>query len=130
MGLVYGCPVEDVVTGLTIQCRGWKPVYYYPDRKAFLGVAPITLDQALVQYKRWSEGLFQIFLSKYCPFIYARGTIKLGAQMGYCLSLLWAPSAIPTIYYVINPSICLLRSIPLFPKVPSLSSLYTYTNRG
>ncbi|GFS45167.1 cellulose synthase like E1 [Actinidia rufa] len=64
MGLVYGCPVEDIVTGLTIQCRGWKSVYYYPDRKAFLGVAPITLDQALVQYKRWSEGMFQIFLSK------------------------------------------------------------------
>ncbi|KAI9188522.1 hypothetical protein LWI28_020832 [Acer negundo] len=24
MGLIYGCAVEDVVTGLTIQCRGWK----------------------------------------------------------------------------------------------------------
>lgn len=33
MGLVYGCPVEDIVTGLAIQCRGWKPVYYNPKRE-------------------------------------------------------------------------------------------------
>ncbi|PSR85408.1 Cellulose synthase-like protein [Actinidia chinensis var. chinensis] len=133
MGLVYGCPVEDIVTGLTIQCRGWKSVYYSPDRKAFLGVAPITLDQALVQYKRWSEGMFQIFLSKYCPFIYAHGKIKLGAQMGYCVYLLWAPNAFPTIYYVIIPSICLLRNVPLFPEVSSLwflPFLYVFVSRN
>uniref|UniRef100_A0A2N9HRR9 Glycosyltransferase 2-like domain-containing protein n=1 Tax=Fagus sylvatica TaxID=28930 RepID=A0A2N9HRR9_FAGSY len=52
MGLIYGCPVEDVVTGLTIQCRGWKSLYYNPDRKAFLGVAPTTLEVVLIQHKR------------------------------------------------------------------------------
>ncbi|KAK8623042.1 hypothetical protein V6N13_117937 [Hibiscus sabdariffa] len=85
MGLVYGCPVEDVVTGLSIQCRGWKSVYYNPDNIAFQGVAPPTLDIALVQFTRWSDGLFQIFLSKYCPFIYGHNKIKLGAQMGHSL---------------------------------------------
>ncbi|KAA8527078.1 hypothetical protein F0562_008693 [Nyssa sinensis] len=120
MGLKYGCPVEDIITGLAIQCRGWKPVYYHPDMKSFLGVVPTTLDQALVQHKRWSEGLFQIFFSKYCPFIYGHGKIKLGAQMGYCLYLLWAPTSLPTLYYLVVPSLCLLRGIPLFPKVSSL----------
>ncbi|KAL2473126.1 Cellulose synthase-like protein E1 [Forsythia ovata] len=116
MGLVYGCAVEDMVTGLTILCRGWKPIYYNPTKKAFRGVAPTTLDQALVQYKRWSEGLFQIFLSKYCPLIYGHGKIKFGAQIGYCMYLLWAPISLPTLYYVVIPALCLLHSVPLFPK--------------
>ncbi|XP_073124446.1 cellulose synthase-like protein E6 [Henckelia pumila] len=119
MGLVYGCPVEDIVTGLTIQCRGWKPVYYNPIKSAFLGVAPITLDIALVQFKRWAEGMFQIFFSKYCPFVYGRGRISLGAQMGYCIYLLWAPVSLPTLGYVIIPALCLLHEMPLFPEVSS-----------
>lgn len=118
MGLIYGCPVEDIVTGLAIQCRGWKSVYYNPERPSFLGVAPNTLEIALVQQKRWSEGMFQIFLSKYCPFIYGHGKIHFGAQMGYCLYLLWAPVSFPTLYYAIVPPLCLLHGIPLFPKVP------------
>ncbi|XP_022975402.1 cellulose synthase-like protein E6 [Cucurbita maxima] len=120
MGLVYGCPVEDIVTGLTIQCRGWRSVYYNPKKRAFLGVAPISLDVSLVQFKRWSEGMFQIFLSKYCPFIYGHGKIKFGAQMGYCVYLLWAPLSLPALYYTTVPAICLLRGIPLFPEVTSL----------
>ncbi|KAG5546735.1 hypothetical protein RHGRI_018792 [Rhododendron griersonianum] len=120
MGLVYGCLVEDIITGLTIQCRGWKPVYYNPERTAFLGVAPNTLDISLVQHKRWCEGMFHIFLSKYCPFTYGFDKIKLGAQMGYCLYLLWAPNSIALLYYLIIPSVCLLRGIPLFPEVSSL----------
>ncbi|XP_031259712.1 cellulose synthase-like protein E6 [Pistacia vera] len=119
MGLLYGCPVEDVVTGLAVQCRGWKSMYYDPHRRAFIGVAPNTLDIHLVQFKRWSEGLFQIFFSKYCPFIYGHGKIKLGAQMGYCVYLLWAPVSLPTFYYIIVPPLCLLHSISLFPKVSS-----------
>ncbi|XP_057982372.1 cellulose synthase-like protein E6 [Malania oleifera] len=119
MGLVYGFSVEDLVTGLAIQCRGWKPVYYNPERKAFVGLAPTTLAQSLVQHKRWAEGLFQIFCSRYCPFFCGPGKIKLGAQMGYCIYLLFAPTSLPTIYYVTIPSLCLLHGIPLFPKVSS-----------
>ncbi|KAF7140673.1 hypothetical protein RHSIM_Rhsim06G0231000 [Rhododendron simsii] len=133
MGLVYGCLVEDIITGLTIQCRGWKPVYYNPERTAFLGVAPNTLDISLVQHKRWCEGMFHIFLSKYCPFTYGYDKIKLGAQMGYCLYLLWAPNSIALLYYLIIPSICLLHGIPLFPEVSSLWFLpfaYVYAARN
>ncbi|KAI3456800.1 hypothetical protein Pfo_013463 [Paulownia fortunei] len=120
MGLVYGCPVEDIVTGLTIQCRGWKPVYYNPSKYGFLGVAPTTLDVSLLQFKRWSEGMFQVFFSKYCPFIYGHGRIKFGAQMGYCIYLLWAPMSLPTLCYVVIPALSLLRDVPLFPEVSGL----------
>ena len=127
MGLIYGCPSEDVVTGLKIQCMGWKSVYHNPERKAFLGVSPATLEVALIQHKRWSEGLSQIFFSKYCPFIYGHGKIKLGAQMGYCTYLLWAPLSLPTLCYVIVPSLCLLNGVSLFPAVcvyPNLSFFF------
>ncbi|KAG6661814.1 hypothetical protein CIPAW_03G201000 [Carya illinoinensis] len=55
MGLKYGCPVEDVITGLAIQCRGWRSIYFNPERKGFLGLAPTTLLQTLIQHRRWSE---------------------------------------------------------------------------
>uniref|UniRef100_M1CX26 Cellulose synthase CslE n=1 Tax=Solanum tuberosum TaxID=4113 RepID=M1CX26_SOLTU len=121
MGLLYGFPVEDIITGLTIQCRGWKSIYYKPSKPAFLGVAPTILDVALVQHKRWSEGMLQIFISKYCPFIYGHGKIKLGAQMGYCIYLLWAPLSVPTLTYVLVTSLSLLHGIPLFPEVNQLT---------
>ncbi|KAL8033387.1 hypothetical protein ABFX02_13G156200 [Erythranthe guttata] len=119
MGLVYGCPVEDIVTGLTIQCRGWKPVYYNPAKYAFEGVAPTTLDVSLIQFKRWSEGMFQIFFSKYCPFVYGHRKIEFGAQMGYCIYLLWAPISLPTLCYVVVPALSLLHGVPLFPQISS-----------
>ncbi|KAJ6423706.1 hypothetical protein OIU84_024641 [Salix udensis] len=119
MGLKYGCPVEDVITGLSIQCKGWKSAYLNPERKAFLGLAPSTLPQVLVQHKRWSEGDFQILLSKYSPAWYAHGRISLGLQLGYCCYCLWAPNCLATLYYSIIPSLCLLKGISLFPQVSS-----------
>ncbi|KAJ6301785.1 hypothetical protein OIU77_015995 [Salix suchowensis] len=119
MGLKYGCPVEDVITGLSIQCKGWKSAYLNPERKAFLGLAPSTLPQVLVQHKRWSEGDFQILLSQYSPAWYAHGRISLGLQLGYCCYCLWAPNCLATLYYSIIPSLCLLKGISLFPQVSS-----------
>lgn len=120
MGLKYGCPVEDVITGLSIQCRGWKSVYFNPERKAFLGVAPTTLAQVLVQHKRWSEGDFQILLSKFSPAWYANGKISLGLQLGYCCYCFWAANCLAVLYYSIVPSLYLLRGISLFPQCSSL----------
>ncbi|XP_057723060.1 cellulose synthase-like protein E1 [Arachis stenosperma] len=119
MGLRYGCPVEDVITGLAIQSNGWKSVYYNPKRKAFLGVAPTTLHQTLVQHKRWSEGDFQILLSKYSPAWFAHGRISLGLQMGYSTYCLWASNSLATLYYSIIPSLYLLKGTSLFPKMSS-----------
>ncbi|KAA8527077.1 hypothetical protein F0562_008694 [Nyssa sinensis] len=119
MGLKYGCPVEDVITGLSIQCKGWKSVYFNPERKAFLGVAPTSLDQTLVQHKRWSEGDLQILLSKYSPAWYGLGKINPGHLMGYCTYCLWAPNSLPFLYYSIVPSLYLLNGISLFPQISS-----------
>lgn len=117
MGLVYGCVVEDVITGLSIQSRGWKSVYSNPKRKAFLGVAPNTLGQTLVQHKRWSEGQLQIAISKYSPIWYGFGKISMGLQMVYLCYDFWAVNSLATLCFSIVPSLCLLKGIPLFPKV-------------
>ncbi|KAK1293095.1 Cellulose synthase-like protein E6 [Acorus calamus] len=119
VGLKYGCPVEDVITGLSIQCRGWKSVYYNPKRPGFLGIAPTTLAQVILQHKRWSEGDLQIFLSRYCPFVLGHGKIPLGLQMGYCIYCLWAATSIPTLCYLIIPPLCLLKGTSVFPSVSS-----------
>ncbi|KAJ0253290.1 Cellulose synthase-like protein E1 [Hirschfeldia incana] len=119
MGVKYGCPVEDVITGLAIQCRGWKSAYLTPKKKAFLGVAPTNLHQMLVQQKRWSEGDFQILLSEYSPVWYAHGKISFGLILGYCCYCLWAPSSVPLLVYPVLTSLCLLKGIPLYPKVSS-----------
>ncbi|XP_020157427.1 cellulose synthase-like protein E6 isoform X2 [Aegilops tauschii subsp. strangulata] len=119
IGLKYGCPVEDVITGLAIHCRGWESVYSNPTRPAFMGLGPTTLAQTLLQHKRWSEGSFSIFLSKYCPFLFGHGKTNLRHQMGYCIYGLWAPNSLPTLYYVVIPSLALLKGIPLFPKITS-----------
>ncbi|XP_020264375.1 cellulose synthase-like protein E6 isoform X2 [Asparagus officinalis] len=119
VGLKYGFPVEDIITGLTIQCKGWRSICHNPSRKGFLGMAPTTLEQTLVQHKRWGEGNFQISLSKHCPIIQGHGKIKLGLQFAYSIYGLWAPNSLPTFYYLIVPPLCLLKGISLFPKVSS-----------
>ncbi|KAK2632565.1 hypothetical protein EUGRSUZ_L01391 [Eucalyptus grandis] len=119
MGLKYGCPVEDFLTGFAIHFRGWRSIYFNPERKGFLGVAPTALLQSLVQTKRWSEGDFQIFLSQYCPLVCGHGNIPLKLQLSYCVWLLWAPNCLASLYYVTIPSLCLLRGISLFPKILS-----------
>jgi cellulose synthase/poly-beta-1,6-N-acetylglucosamine synthase-like glycosyltransferase len=116
-GVRYGCPLEDVITGLQIQCRGWRSVYHNPARKGFLGMAPTSLGQILVQHKRWTEGFLQISLSKYSPFILGHKKIRVGLQMGYSVCGFWALNSFPTLYYVIVPSLCFLNGISLFPEV-------------
>ncbi|KAL3851125.1 hypothetical protein ACJIZ3_013007 [Penstemon smallii] len=120
IGVKYGCPVEDVITGLSIQCLGWKSIYFNPKTKAFLGVAATSLDQILVQHKRWSEGDLQILLSRYSPIWYGFGKINFGLIMGYCTYCFWSPNCFATLYYSIMPSLYLLNGISLFPKVSSL----------
>ncbi|KAL5575813.1 hypothetical protein UlMin_017512, partial [Ulmus minor] len=115
MGLKYGCPVEDVATGLGIQCKGWRSVYFCPERKGFLGAVPTTLIQTLVQHKRWTEGDFQIFLSRLCPLLHGFKKIPIGLQISYCIFLLWPINCL-ALYYVLVPPLCLLRGISLFPE--------------
>ncbi|KAE8722486.1 hypothetical protein F3Y22_tig00013960pilonHSYRG00132 [Hibiscus syriacus] len=47
-----------------LQCEGWKGLFCNPERAAFLGDAPITLIDVLVQCKRWHWLLSSKLLQK------------------------------------------------------------------
>ncbi|TYJ11184.1 hypothetical protein E1A91_A11G257700v1 [Gossypium mustelinum] len=119
MGLKYGILVEDIITGLSIKCRGWKSMYLNPEREGFLGVAPTTLLQLLVQHTRWAEGHLQIFLSRYCSLVYGYKRIPLKLRLAYCPFNLWAANCLATLYYVVVPCLFLLKGFSLFPKISS-----------
>ncbi|KAH6837712.1 hypothetical protein C2S53_003715 [Perilla frutescens var. hirtella] len=119
MGFMYGCPVEDIVTGLSIQRKGWRSVFFNPKREGFMGLAPTTLLTTLIQHTRWSEGHIQIALSKYCPLIYGHGKIPVPLQISYLCYNLWAANCLATLYYAIVPPVCVLKGINLFPQVSS-----------
>ncbi|GMQ05849.1 hypothetical protein CsSME_00050697 [Camellia sinensis var. sinensis] len=62
LGFRYGSLVEDYFTGYRLQCEGWKSVFCHPNRAAFLGEVPITLNDVLSQTKRWCVGLLELTL--------------------------------------------------------------------
>ncbi|XP_051128706.1 cellulose synthase-like protein E6 isoform X2 [Andrographis paniculata] len=129
MGLKYGCSVEDVITGLSIQCRGWRSVSYNTERRAFYGVAPTTLMETLIQHTRWSNGNFQIFLSKYNSLVYGHGKMPLKLRLSYCCYNLWAANCLATLYYVLAPPFYLLNGGALFPQLSSrwvLAYMYVF----
>eukprot|EP01018_Ginkgo_biloba_P003010 Gb_04498 [translate_table: standard] len=117
VGLVYGCAVEDIITGFTIQCRGWRSVMCNPQRKAFLGCAPTNCNEILTQNKRWSAGLLELFLSEYSPYIYGIGRTPIAQRMCYSYYNIWALRSIPTTCYGLIPAICMHSGLSLFPKV-------------
>ncbi|GJY38101.1 cellulose synthase-like protein G3 [Tanacetum coccineum] len=54
LGYRYGSLVEDFYTGYRLQCLGWKSIFVFPKRQAFLGNAPMNLYDLLNQTQRWS----------------------------------------------------------------------------
>ncbi|XP_027941442.1 cellulose synthase-like protein E1 [Vigna unguiculata] len=119
IGQVYGCLVEDVITGFRIHSQGWKSVCYNPQKKCFLGVAPTNLLHTLVQQKRWAQGDLQILLSEFRPTWYGDGKINLSLLLGYEYTMCFSTISLPILYYSIIPSLYLLKGIPLFPKMSS-----------
>jgi cellulose synthase/poly-beta-1,6-N-acetylglucosamine synthase-like glycosyltransferase len=128
IGIKYGYPIEDCITGVLIKCRGWKSAYCYPRRTGFLGLTPTTLEQALVQYKRWGEGHLQAFLSKCNAILLGHRKLRFGLIMCYISLGLWPLTCLPTWLYVIIPSLCFLQGISLFPKVRHVNCFMTSLN--
>ncbi|CAL5437785.1 unnamed protein product [Camellia sinensis] len=98
LGFRYGSLVEDYYTGYRLQCEGWKSVFCHPNRAAFLGDVPITLNDVLSQTKRWCA---------------------MGPLMGLCYahSAFWSIWSIPITIYAFLPQLTLLNGISIFPKV-------------
>ena len=116
MGLKYGCAIEDILTGLGIHCRGWKSVMMNPERRAFLGVAPITLIDSLIQHNRWTAGWVEIMLY-HSSLLFQLARLRFGLFLGYLHYNFWAFNCFATFYYCIIPSLYMLKGTSLFPEV-------------
>jgi cellulose synthase/poly-beta-1,6-N-acetylglucosamine synthase-like glycosyltransferase len=116
VGMIYGCAVEDVLTGFVIQSRGWKSIYCSPSKKAFLGGAPVNLNDTLIQNKRWTAGFLEFFLSKFCPYVYGIQRTRITQRMCYGWLCLMAPSSLYILCYGLVPALFILNGVSLFPK--------------
>ncbi|KAH9290245.1 hypothetical protein KI387_034362, partial [Taxus chinensis] len=117
VGMLYDCAVEDVLTGFSIHCRGWKSVYYIPKRDAFLGCAPVNLNDSLTQQKRWATGDLEFFVSKFSPVTHGIRNTRIAQCMGYSFYSLWGASSLPIICYGLLPALCMLSGLSIFPQI-------------
>ncbi|KAG5560296.1 hypothetical protein RHGRI_003556 [Rhododendron griersonianum] len=117
VGFLYLSVAEDYFTGLVnLHCKGWKSVYCDPVRHAFLGASTTNLNDVLVQSTRWSSGLVEVALSRFCPLIY--GPKKMSALQTMCYGeLAFFPFYFfPLWCFAIIPQLCLLNGIAVYPE--------------
>ncbi|WJX73823.1 hypothetical protein P8452_57560 [Trifolium repens] len=117
VGWLYGSTSEDVLTGLIFHTKGWRSELCSPDPIAFMGCSPQDNLGQMAQHKRWSSGLFDIFLSKHCPIF---GTIFGKLQLRECLAYIWitnwALRSIPEICYALLPAYCIITNSSFLPN--------------
>ncbi|KAH7841452.1 hypothetical protein Vadar_030051 [Vaccinium darrowii] len=117
VGFRYGSLVEDLYTGYSMQCEGWRSIFCHPNRPAFLGDVPITLNDLLNQTKRWAMGLLQVGLRKHSPMILGFKSLNPFHALCYTNYAFWPFWAIPITIYAFLPQLALLNSFSIFPKV-------------
>ncbi|XP_059446004.1 probable cellulose synthase A catalytic subunit 8 [UDP-forming] [Corylus avellana] len=118
VGFLYDSVTEDLFTGFMLRCKGWTSVYCDPLRPQFLGSGITNLNDLLSQGTRWSSGLVEVGLSKFCPLIYGPPRISLLESMIYG-DLTFFPLIyfFPLWCFATIPQLCLLDGITLYPKV-------------
>ncbi|OMO54776.1 Cellulose synthase [Corchorus capsularis] len=109
---------SNYFTGLNLHCKGWKSVYLTPPRPQFLGTSTTNLSDLLIQGSRWTSGLTDVAISKFCPLIYGPTKMSLLQSLCYAELAFW-----PLLYslslwgFALIPQLCLLNGIPLYPEV-------------
>ncbi|KAH9606225.1 hypothetical protein KSS87_010272 [Heliosperma pusillum] len=120
VGFMYASVVEDYMTGFSMQCRGWKSVFYNPERPAFLGTATINLNDALIQTTRWYTGFIDVAFSRFFPLLYGPfNNLSLLQSMCYAYFAIQPLCCFPFWCLAIVPQLYLLLGIPLYPKATS-----------
>ena len=117
VGYSYECLLESTFTGYLLHCKGWTSVYLYPKRPCFLGCTTIDMKDAVVQLMKWTSGLLGVGISKFSPLIYAVTRMSVLQSMCYGYFTFVALDSISLLIYGIVVPICLLKGIPVFPKV-------------
>ncbi|KAK8658270.1 hypothetical protein V6N13_036479 [Hibiscus sabdariffa] len=117
IGFRYGSLVEDYYTGYRLKCEGWRSLFCYPEKPAFLGDVPFNFLDVLGQNKRWAIGLLEVGLSRYSTITYGVKAMGLLMGLAYSYYAFWPIYAIPITTYSFLPQLALLNGISIFPKV-------------
>ncbi|KOM42916.1 hypothetical protein LR48_Vigan05g052000 [Vigna angularis] len=117
VGFSYVILLESTVTGYILHTRGWRSVYLYPKTPCFLGCAPTDIKEGMIQLVKWLSELLLLGFSKYSPFTYGFSSMSIIHSFTYCLITMSSLYAFFFILYGIVPQLCLLKGIPVFPKV-------------
>ncbi|KAK4856609.1 hypothetical protein QYF36_019241 [Acer negundo] len=123
----YHSLVEDYFTGFKLHCQGWKSVYLTPTRPQFLGTSTTNLNDVLIQTSRWSCGLVEVGISKFCPIIYGSLRMSILQSMGYTELAFFPFYCFPLWCFATVPQLCLLNGIPMYPNVSnSFSNIFIF----
>ncbi|XP_024193737.1 cellulose synthase-like protein G2 isoform X1 [Rosa chinensis] len=120
-GFLYASVVEDYFTGFaSLHCKGWNSVYCNPPRPQFLGSGTTNLNDALVQRTRWSSGLVDVAISRYCPLIYGLSKMSFLESMCYAWLAIYPICRFFSLWcFATIPQLCLIKGISLYPEVSS-----------
>ncbi|GMJ00456.1 cellulose synthase like G3, ARABIDOPSIS THALIANA CELLULOSE SYNTHASE-LIKE G3 [Hibiscus trionum] len=117
IGFRYGSLSEDYYTGYHMKCEGWRSIFCYPEKPAFLGDVPSNLLDVLGQNKRWAIGLLEVAFSRYSSITYGVKAMGLLMGLAYSYFAFWPIYAIPVTTYSFLPQLALLHGVSIFPKV-------------
>ncbi|PIA45288.1 hypothetical protein AQUCO_01700670v1 [Aquilegia coerulea] len=120
IGFLYQSVVEDLLTGIFLNYKGWNSVFYDPLRPAFLGTGTTNLNDTLVQNKRWYSGFLQICFSQFFPLTYRPSRVPILQIMAYLYILLLPFNTFLVLCHSTIPQLCLFNGIKLYPKVSDL----------
>ncbi|KAL8142783.1 hypothetical protein V2J09_015815 [Rumex salicifolius] len=119
VGFYYYSIAEDVFAGYHLLIGGWKSVYIDPQIAPFLGTATTNFNVFMTQNTRWTAGLVEIGMSRFCPLIYgpSRRHLALVHRLYYTWVVLYPINFVPVWIMAIIPQLCLLHGIPIYCKV-------------
>ncbi|KAF3456848.1 hypothetical protein FNV43_RR01502 [Rhamnella rubrinervis] len=117
VGFLYYAIAEDYLTGFTLHCKGWTSVFHNTSRPQFLGSATTNLNDLLTQGIRWSSGLLDVGLSRFCPFIYGPSKMSFLGTMCYAELSFFPLYCLPLWCFGTIPQLCLLNGISIYPEV-------------
>jgi cellulose synthase (UDP-forming) len=101
---------EDMHTGLRLQKRGWRVVYY--NATVARGLAPQTYKAYNTQWHRWGLGAMQV-LRVERPLL-GRG-LSLGQRVAYLSSFYFYWTSYQKLFYLLVPFFCVVTGV--FPLV-------------
>ena len=110
---------EDMHTGLRLQKKGWKVLYY--NRTVARGLAPQTYRGFATQWQRWGRGAMQVLRSEN-P-LFSRG-LSFGQRLSYFASFYFYWMSYQKFIYIATPIFCLLSGIYPLVATPRTFALY------